>query len=132
MYSLTVRDHFMIAHSFTGEVFGPAQKLHGATYVVDASFRRAELDPDGLIIDIGLASQVLKDTLAEFNYQNLDDIPDFKGHNTTTEFMAKVVFDRLARAVADGRLGPHASGLDSIEVTLKESHIAWASYQGRI
>ncbi|MGY6631517.1 MAG: 6-pyruvoyl trahydropterin synthase family protein [Wenzhouxiangella sp.] len=132
MYSLTVRDHFMIAHSFTGEVFGPAQKLHGATYVVDACFRRAELDPDGLIIDIGLASQVLKDTLAEFNYQNLDDLPDFKGHNTTTEFMAKVVFDRLAQAVADGHLGPHASGLNSIEVTLKESHIAWASYQGSI
>ncbi|MGY6586886.1 MAG: 6-pyruvoyl trahydropterin synthase family protein [Wenzhouxiangella sp.] len=132
MYSLTVRDHFMIAHSFTGEVFGPAQKLHGATYVVDASFRRRELDPDGLIVDIGLASQVLKDTLAEFNYQNLDDIPAFKGHNTTTEFMAKVVFDRLAKAVADGQLGPHANGLDTIEVTLKESHIAWASYQGSI
>lgn len=132
MYSLTVRDHFMIAHSFTGEVFGPAQKLHGATYVVDACFRRAELDPDGLIVDIGLASQVLKDTLAEFNYQNLDDLPDFKGHNTTTEFMARVVFDRLAQAVADGQLGPHANGLDSIEVTLKESHIAWASYMGAI
>jgi len=132
MYSLTVRDHFMIAHSFKGEVFGPAQKLHGATYVVDASFRRRELDPDGLIVDIGLASQVLKDTLAEFNYQNLDDIPAFKGHNTTTEFMAKVVFDRLAQAVADGQLGPHANGLDTIEVSLKESHIAWASYQGSI
>ncbi len=132
MYSLTVRDHFMIAHSFKGEVFGPAQKLHGATYVVDASFRRRELDPDGLIVDIGLASQVLKDTLAEFNYQNLDDIPAFKGHNTTTEFMAKVVFDRLAQAVADGQLGPHANGLDTIEVSLKESHIAWASYQGPI
>lgn len=132
MYSLTVRDHFMIAHSFTGEVFGPAQKLHGATYVVDACFRRAELDPDGLIVDIGLASQVLEDTLAEFNYQNLDDHPTFKGHNTTTEFMARVVFDRLAQAVADGRLGPHANGLNSIEVTLKESHIAWASYMGAI
>lgn len=132
MYALTVRDHFMIAHSFNGEVFGPAQRLHGATYVVDACFRRAELDPDGLIVDIGLASTVLKDCLAEFNYRNLDEIAAFTGKNTTTEFMARVIFDRLAEAVAGGHLGPHAKGLHNIEVTLRESHIAWASYQGQI
>ena len=128
MYSLTVRDHFMIAHSFQGEVFGPAQKLHGATYVVDASFMRARLDDDGLVVDIGLASQVLSDILATFNYRNLDEIEAFRGHNTTTEFMAKVVFDHLRAATDEGRLGEGARGLDRIKVTLKESHIAWASY----
>lgn len=130
MYELTVRDHFMIAHSFRGEIFGPAQKLHGATYVVDASFRRVELDEDGLIVDIGLASQVLSATLAEYNYQNLDDIEAFRGRNTTTEFMARVIFDRLAEAVRDGRLGPAASGLSGLKVCLKESHLAWASFEG--
>ena len=129
MYSLTVRDHFMIAHSFQGEVFGPAQKLHGATYVVDASFMRERLDDDGLVVDIGLASQVLSDILATFNYRNLDEIEAFRGHNTTTEFMAKVVFDHLSAAVGEGRLGDGARGLDRIKVTLKESHIAWASYE---
>ncbi len=132
MYSLTVRDHFMIAHSFQGEVFGPAQKLHGATYVVDASFMRTELDGDGLVVDIGLASQVLSEILADFNYRNLDEIDEFQGHNTTTEFMAKVIFDRLAGAVGDGRLGDGASGLEKIKVSLKESHIAWASYEGNL
>ncbi len=130
MYELTVRDHFMIAHSFRGEIFGPAQKLHGATYVVDASFRRPELDEDDLIVDIGLASQVLGAILADYNYRNLDEIETFHGRNTTTEFMARVIFDRLAEAVQDGRLGPAASGLSGLKVSLKESHIAWASYEG--
>ncbi len=130
MYELTVRDHFMIAHSFRGEIFGPAQKLHGATYVVDASFRRAELDEDDLIVDIGLSSQVLSEILDEYNYQNLDDIEAFRGRNTTTEFMARVIFDRLAEAVRDGRLGPAASGLSGLKVSLKESHLAWASFEG--
>lgn len=132
MYELTVRDHFMIAHSFRGEIFGPAQKLHGATYVVDASFRRQELDEDDLIVDIGLASQVLSAILAEYNYQNLDDIEAFRGRNTTTEFMARVIFGRLAEAVRDGRLGPAASGLSGLKVCLKESHMAWASFEGSL
>ena len=130
MYELTVRDHFMIAHSFRGEIFGPAQKTHGATYVVDASFRRAALDDDDLIVDIGLASQVLSEILATYNYRNLDEIEAFRGRNTTTEFMARVIFDHLAEAVAAGRLGPAASGLSGLKVSLKESHLAWASYEG--
>ncbi len=132
MYELTVRDHFMIAHSFRGEIFGPAQKMHGATYVVDATFRRQELDDDDLIVDIGLAGQVLNGILAEYNYRNLDEIDAFSGRNTTTEFMARVIFDRLAEAVRDGRLGPAASGLSGLKVSLKESHLAWASYQGAL
>ncbi|MEE4331718.1 MAG: 6-carboxytetrahydropterin synthase [Wenzhouxiangella sp.] len=132
MYSLTVRDHFMIAHSFSGEVFGPAQSLHGATYIVDACFRRAELDADGLVVDIGLAARVLGDILKAFNYRNLDEVEAFRGRNTTTEFMARVIFDRLAEAVKQDRLGPGAHGLERIEVTLRESHIAWASYEGRL
>ena len=132
MYELTVRDHFMIAHSFRGEIFGPAQKVHGATYVVDASFRREKLDEDDLIVDIGLASQVLGEILADYNYRNLDEVDAFNGRNTTTEFMARVVFDRLAEAVKDGRLGPAASGLSGLKVSLKESHLAWASYEGAL
>jgi len=132
MYELTVRDHFMIAHSFRGEIFGPAQKMHGATYVVDASFRREELDEDDLIVDIGLASQVLGEILADYNYRNLDEVDAFNGRNTTTEFMARVVFDRLAEAVKDGRLGPAATGLNGLKVSLKESHLAWASYEGAL
>lgn len=132
MYALCVRDHFMIAHSFEGEVFGPAQKLHGATYVVDAEFRRPELDADGLVVDIGLASQVLKATLDDLNYRNLDDEPAFAGRNTTTEFLARVIFDRMAAAVREGRLGDGASGLTAIRITLNESHIAWASYEGTL
>ena len=132
MYALSVRDHFMIAHSFTGEVFGPAQKVHGATYVVDAEFRRPELDADGLVVDIGLASQVLKATLDDLNYRNLDDEPAFAGQNTTTEFLARVIFDRMAQAVRDGRLGAGASGLTALKITLNESHIAWASYEGAL
>ena len=132
MYSLNVRDHFMIAHSFTGEVFGPAQRLHGATYVVDATFRRAELDSDGLVVDIGLASQQLSTILAALNYQNLDDHPDFDEQNTTTEFLAHQIYLRLADAIERGKLGPSAKGLAAICVTLHESHVAWASYEGTL
>ena len=132
MYSLTVRDHMMIAHSFNSDVFGPAQGLHGATYVVDVTFRCAELDEHQLVIDIGLASDALKKILAEFNYQNLDDFEQFKGMNTTTEFMAKVVFDRLQSAIHKGELGEGAKAIDAMEVSLEESHLAKASYLGKV
>ncbi|WP_376690656.1 6-pyruvoyl trahydropterin synthase family protein [Wenzhouxiangella sp. EGI_FJ10409] len=132
MYTLTVRDHFMIAHSFSGEIFGPAQKLHGATYVVDASFMRPELDDDDLVVDIGLAGEVLGGILSEFNFENLDELAQFKGRNTTTEFMARVVFDRLAAAIAEGRLGPTGPGLTRLKVELSESHLARASYEADI
>jgi 6-pyruvoyl-tetrahydropterin synthase len=132
MYSLTVRDHFMIAHSFKGEVFGPAQKLHGATYVVDVEFRRPELDADGLVVDIGRAADVLRTILAEVNYRNLDDEPAFHGHNTTTEFLARVLFDMMASAIGRGELGPNARGVAAIRVTLHESHIASAAFEGSI
>nr|WP_298412838.1 6-carboxytetrahydropterin synthase [uncultured Halomonas sp.] len=132
MFSLTVRDHFMIAHSFSGDVFGPAQRQHGATYVVDVTFKRPRLDEDDLVIDIGLASTTLHAILDEFNLRNLDDIEEFKGRNTTTEFMAKVVFDRLARAIDENRLGTAAKGLSHMNVTLHESHIAWAGYEGTL
>jgi len=129
MYTLGVRDHMMIAHSFKGEIFGPAQRLHGATYVVDVEFRRRELDSDGLVVDIGLASQALHTLLADINYRNLDDVPAFTGRNTTTEYLARVVFDRMAEAIARGDLGAQARGLSALGVTLNESHIAWASYE---
>ena len=129
MFSVTVRDHVMIAHSFHGEVFGPAQRLHGATYVVDATFRRAELDPDDLVVDIGAASQQLAALLGELNYRNLDDEPAFAGRNTSTEMLAKVVADRLAERVHAGALGDGARGLAGIAVTLHESHVAWAGYE---
>jgi 6-pyruvoyl-tetrahydropterin synthase len=132
MYSLNVRDHFMIAHSFRGEIFGPAQRLHGATYVVDATFRRAQLDTDGLVVDIGLAGETLRRILADMNYRNLDDEPAFAGKNTTTEFLAREIFERLARAVRAGELGAGARGLASICVTLNESHVAWGSYEGTV
>lgn len=132
MYALTVRDHIMIAHSFRGEIFGPAQRVHGATYLIDATFQRAELDADGLVVDIGLASDTLRSVLAEFNFRNLDDEPAFAGRNTTTEFMARVVFDRLAAAIRDGRLGEGGRGLERLKVTLHESHIAWAGYEGAL
>src|SRR5688572_12945306 len=119
----------MIAHSFSGEVFGPAQRLHGATFVVDATFRRPDLDGDNLVVDIGLASQQLGDVLGALNYRNLDDEPDFAGVNTSTEFLARVVADRLADRVAAGALGEGARGLTGIAVTLHESHAAWASYE---
>jgi 6-pyruvoyl-tetrahydropterin synthase len=129
VFSLTVRDHMMVAHSFRGEVFGPAQRLHGATFVVDAAFSRAELDADNLVVDIGLAAEALRAVLSELNYRNLDEEPDFAGVNTTTEFLAKIIADRLARRVADGSLGEGARGLAEISVTLRESHVAWASYR---
>ncbi|MBP9035091.1 MAG: 6-carboxytetrahydropterin synthase [Pseudomonadales bacterium] len=130
MYSLNVRDHIMIAHSFRGEIFGPAQRLHGATYVVDLAFRRAELDADGLVVDIGLAAQVLKQVLDALNYRNLDEDPAFAGRNTTTEFMAREIFERVAAQVRAGALGAGARGLDALSVTLHESHVAWARYEG--
>jgi 6-pyruvoyl-tetrahydropterin synthase len=119
----------MIAHSFRGDVFGPAQRLHGATFVVDATFRRTELDADNIVVDIGLATEELKTLLADINYRNLDDEPAFAGVNTSTEFLAKVIADRLAERVHAGAFGPGASGLAGIEVTLRESHVAWASYE---
>lgn len=132
MFSLTVRDHMMVAHSFRGEVFGPAQRLHGATFVVDAEFARAELDADNLVVDIGLAAEALRAILSELNYRNLDEEPDFAGVNTTTEFLAKIIADRLARRAADGSLGEGARGLAEISVTLRESHVAWASYRRQL
>ncbi|GAA5167911.1 MULTISPECIES: 6-pyruvoyl trahydropterin synthase family protein [Amycolatopsis] len=129
MFAITVRDHVMVAHSFRGEVFGPAQRLHGATFVVDATFRRAELDQDNIVVDIGLATTELKAVLADLNYRNLDDEPDFRGINTSTEFLAKVIADRLAERVHAGALGEGARGLSGIAVTLHESHVAWASYE---
>lgn len=129
MFSITVRDHVMVAHSFRGEVFGPAQRLHGATFVVDATFRRAELDADGIVVDIGLATQQLGEVLADLNYRNLDDDPAFDGVNTSTEFLARVIADRLAARVDAGSLGDGARGLAAVAVTLHESHVAWASYE---
>lgn len=129
MYRVTVRDHMLIAHSLRGEVFGPAQRLHGATYVVDATFSGAELDSDGIVVDIGRATEELKGVLADLTYRNLDDEPALAGQNTTTEMLARLVADRLASRVHDGHLGPGARALAGIEVTLRESHIAWASYE---
>ncbi|MFD4527735.1 6-pyruvoyl tetrahydropterin synthase family protein [Streptomyces sp. NPDC058470] len=129
MFSITVRDHLMIAHSFRGEVFGPAQRLHGATFLVDATFRRTELDDDNIVVDIGLATQELGAVVSDLNYRNLDSEPVFKDTNTSTEFLAKVIADRLADRVHAGALGEGAHGLVGITVTLHESHIAWASYE---
>jgi 6-pyruvoyl-tetrahydropterin synthase len=129
VYSVTVRDHMMIAHSLRGEVFGPAQRLHGATYVVDATFRRATLDADGIVVDIGRAAEALHDVVGELGYRNLDDEVDLAGMNTTTEALARVVADRLADRARAGALGAGARELDGLTVTLRESHIAWASYE---
>jgi 6-pyruvoyl-tetrahydropterin synthase len=130
MFAVTVRDRFMIAHSFKGEAFGPAQTLHGATYVVDCEFRRPTLDRDGLAVDIAAASDLLNEVVGGLHMRNLDEDPDFAGQNTTTEFMAKTVYDRLAQRIAQGALGPEYGGLVSLKVTLAESDIAWASYEG--
>jgi 6-pyruvoyltetrahydropterin/6-carboxytetrahydropterin synthase len=130
MYSVNVRDHFMIAHSFEGPVFGPAQRMHGATYVVDLELRRAELDADGIVVDIGRATQVLHAVLGDLNFRNLDDESAFQGRNTTTEFLARVIFDRVAARVAAGELGSNVGGLSHLKVTLHESHVAWAAYEG--
>ena len=129
MFSVTVRDHMMIAHSFRGEAFGPAQRLHGATYVVDATFRAAALDADGIVVDIGRAAGMLHDVLAELTYRNLDDLPEFAGINTSTEMLAKVVAARLAAHVRDGGLGDGGRALAAIAVTLHESHVASAGYE---
>jgi 6-pyruvoyl-tetrahydropterin synthase len=129
VFSVTVRDHMMIAHSFRGEVFGPAQQLHGATYVVDATFQREHLDADNIVLDIGRAAEQLHAVVAELTYRNLDDEPAFAGINTSTEWLARVVADRLADRVHAGALGEAARELDGLLVTLHESHIAWASYQ---
>jgi 6-pyruvoyl-tetrahydropterin synthase len=132
VYSVTVRDHMMIAHSLRGEVFGPAQRLHGATYVVDATFRRSSLDADSIVVDLGAAAEQLHAVLAELSYRNLDDEADFTGVNTSTEVLARTVADRLAEKVSAGALGETARGLDSLLVTLHESHIASASYERRL
>jgi 6-pyruvoyl-tetrahydropterin synthase len=129
VFSVTVRDHMMIAHSFHGEVFGPAQRLHGATFVVDATFRRAELDADHIVVDIGLATEQLRAVLGELTYRNLDEEPAFAGVNTTTEVLAREIADRLVARIGTGALGEGARGLAGITVTLHESHIAWASYE---
>ena len=129
MFSVTVRDHMMIAHSLQGDVFGPAQALHGATYVVDVTFRRQMLDADGIIVDIGRAAEALRAVMGELSYRNLDDEPDFAGMNTTTEALAQVVGDRLADSVRAGDLGVGALEIDGLVVTLRESHVAWASYE---
>ena len=129
MYSVTVADHMMVAHSLRGEAFGPAQALHGATYVVEATFRRADLDPDGIVVDIGLASAALREIVGALTYRNLDDVPTFAGVNTTTEVLARHVADALAARLADGSLGPHAAGISGVAVTLRENPLAWASYE---
>jgi 6-pyruvoyl-tetrahydropterin synthase len=129
VFSVTVRDHMMIAHSFRGEVFGPAQHLHGATYIVDATFRRAALDPDNIVVDIGRAAEELHAVLAELTYRNLDGEPAFEGINTSTEALAQVVADRLADRIHAGALGDGARELEGLVVTLHESHVAWASYE---
>jgi len=131
MYTLTVSDHVMIAHSFVGEIFGPAQRLHGATYAIEMEVRRAELDADGLVCDIGKALETLKAVLGEINYRNLDDVAAFRGRNTTTEFLAGEIFRRLAQRIGQGALGPDTAGaLQGMRVTLRESPVAWAAFEG--
>ena len=133
MFCLTVRDHIMIAHSFRGEVFGPAQRLHGATFVVDLELQRADLDENGIVADVGLVSELLKAVLAPLNYRNLDELPEFAGRNTTTEVLAREIADRARVQILHGALGDEAKGaLQGIKVTLRESHLAWASYETRL
>ncbi|WP_070990142.1 6-pyruvoyl trahydropterin synthase family protein [Halofilum ochraceum] len=132
MYSVNVRDHFMIAHSFRGETFGPAQARHGATYVVDATFFRSHLDDDGVVVDIARAGETLKAILAEFNLRDLDEEPAFVGQNTTTEFLAGAIHERLAARIVAGDLGPGGPSLEHLRVTLHESHIAWAAYEAAL
>ncbi len=132
MYTVSVRDHFMVAHSFRGEVFGPAQKLHGATFVADVEFRSARLDDNGIVIDIGLATAAVHTILGGLNYRNLDEDPAFKGQNTTTEVLARAIFDRIADAISKGDLGAGGRNVESVRVTLNESHVASASYEGRV
>lgn len=132
MYSLCVRDHIMIAHSFRGEVFGPAQKLHGATYLVDCEMRRPALDADGLVVDIGKASMLLREVLSDLDYRNLDDHPAFAGQNTTTEVLARAIHQRFAARIAAGDLGEGAQGLTALRIQLSESHVAWAAYEAEL
>lgn len=132
MYSVNTRDHFMIAHSFRGDMFGPAQRMHGATYVVDVEYRRLELDDDGVVVDIGRAGEVLREVLAELNYRNLDEVPAFRGSNTTTEFLAREIFARIAGRLRAGDFGAGAAGIASMRVVLHESHVAWAAYESAL
>jgi 6-pyruvoyl-tetrahydropterin synthase len=132
MYSVSVRGHVMIAHSFRGELFGPAQRLHGATYVVDLELRRAELGPEGVVVDIGRATDALESILGELNFRNLDDDPAFHGKNTTTEFLAGVIFERVAERIRRGDLGPGSSAVREMKVTLHESHVAFAAFEGKL
>ena len=132
MYSVCVRDHMMIAHSFRGAVFGPAQRLHGATYVVDVEFRRPDLDSDGIVVDIGRALDTVRTILGALNFQNLDEVKEFSGRNTTTEFLARVIFDRVVAAIHAGDLGEQARGIQVVRVALHESHVAWAAFEGPV
>jgi 6-pyruvoyltetrahydropterin/6-carboxytetrahydropterin synthase len=132
MYSVCVRDHFMIAHSFEGETFGPAQRLHGATFVVDVEFKRPLLDDDGVVVDIGRAATTLKSLLAEFNFKNLDDEEALADANTTSEYLAGVIFERMAERIRDGELGESAREIAHMRVVLHESHVAWAAYEGEL
>ncbi len=132
MFTVCVRDHVMIAHSFRGEVFGPAQRLHGATYVVDVEFRRAELDVNGLVVDIGRASDALKAIVGDYAYRNLDEMPEFEGKNTTTEALAKVIFDKMKAKIDSGVVGLGSDGLASMKLSLHESHAAWAAYDAAL
>jgi 6-pyruvoyltetrahydropterin/6-carboxytetrahydropterin synthase len=131
MFALTVRDHIMIAHSFRGEIFGPAQRVHGATFIVDLELRRRALDSDGLIADIGALTDLLKEVLRPINYRNLDELPEFAGQNTTTEFLAKYIHARASQRIVEGALGANnGRAFESMKVSLGESHVAWASYEG--
>ncbi len=132
MFTVGIRDHVMIAHSFNGELFGPAQRLHGATYVVDVELRRPELDGNGVVVDIGRASDALRALLGAINYRNLDELPELAGKNTTTEFLSRYVWQRLAVAARAGAFGPGSDAITAIKVTLHESHVAWASYEAEL
>jgi 6-pyruvoyltetrahydropterin/6-carboxytetrahydropterin synthase len=132
MFRLIVRDHIMVAHSFRGEVFGPAQQLHGATFIVDLELARRELDANGIVADIGLLSELLRSVLAPFNYRNLDELPEFAGRNTTTEVLAREICERVRDRIVAGALGEEADALEAIKVTLGESHVAWASYETKL
>jgi 6-pyruvoyl-tetrahydropterin synthase len=132
MYTVCVRDHFMIAHSFEGVVFGPAQQLHGATYVVDAEFQASQLGNDGIVVDIGRATDTLRTVLGELNFRNLDEAGEFEGKNTSTEYLARVIFDRIVERIAAGELGPGGDELASLRIVLHESHVAWAAYEGSL
>ena len=132
MYTVSVRDHFMIAHSLRGALFGPAQKLHGATYVVDVEFRRQDLDANGIVVDIGRASEMVRTVLSALNYRNLDDEPALMGRNTTTEVLAKETFDRIVAAIHQDALGPGGRAVESLRVTLRESHVASAAFEGPV